>query len=285
MGKTLYVSDLDGTLLGSDSRISERSAAIISELSDLGAMITVATARTPATVVPLMSQTRTTPPAVVMTGCAYWMRGDGCFRDPHFLPGGDVKKALDFCSHHGVQPFVYVMSDDCMSLDVYHSAEHLNKAERSYYLERSNLTLKRFHLATPPPPRAATHTMLLYAMGEEEGIRAAAEDFKAISDCSVCCYPDVFNPHVWNFEVFPLGVSKASAVLNLKKELGAERLVVFGDSLNDLPMLAVADVAVAVGNALSEVKAAAHKIIGANYTDSVARFIADDLHEISLTGI
>lgn len=279
MSKTLYVSDLDGTLLSTDSRISERSAAIISELSDLGALITVATARTPATVVPLLSQTRTTPPAVVMTGCAYWMRGDEYFRDPHFLPENDVKNALEFCNRHDVQPFVYVMSDDRMSLDVYHSALHLNKAEESFYLERSNLPLKRFHLGTPAPQRAATHTMLLYAMGEEEGIRAAAEAFEATTECSVCCYPDVFNPHIWNFEVFPPGISKASAVADLKKEVGAERLVVFGDSLNDLTMFAVADVAVAVGNALPEVKAAADKVIEANYTDSVARFIAEDFSE------
>lgn len=53
----------------------------------------------------------------------------------------------------------------------------------------------------------------------------------------------------------------------------------FGDSLNDLTMFAVADVAVAVGNALPEVKAAADKVIEANYTDSVARFIAEDFSE------
>ena len=279
MSRTLYVSDLDGTLLSTDSRISECSAATISRLSDKGALITVATARTPATVVPLLSQTRTTPPAVVKTGCAYWLRGDECFRDPHFLPAGDLGKALDFCNRHDVQPFVYVMSDDRMSLDVYHSALRLNKAEESFYLERSNLPLKRFHLCAPAPQRAATHTMLLYAMGEEKGIRAAAEAFEACSECSVCCYPDVFNPRIWNFEIFPPGISKASAVDELKKESGADRLVVFGDSLNDLTMFAVADVAVAVGNALPEVKAAADVVIEANYTDSVARFIAEDFSE------
>ena len=65
-------------------------------------------------------------------------------------------------------------------------------------------------------------------------------------------------------------------MLRLKEELGADRLVVFGDSLNDLPMLAVADVAVAVANALPEVREAADIVIEPNYTDSVARFIASD---------
>lgn len=275
-GKTLYVSDLDGTLLGADSRVSAVSAEIISGLTDRGALITVATARTPATVVPLLSQTHTTPPAVVMTGCAYWLRGEGCFRNPHFLPPGDVEAALAICGSHGVEPFVYVMADNGMTLDVYHKSRRLNKAEESFYLERSRLILKKFHLSTPAPARASDFTMLLYAMGDETAVRAVAEDFTAHTDCSVCCYPDIFNPRVWNFEVFPPGISKASAVEGLKEELGAERLVVFGDSLNDLPMFAVADVAVAMGNALPEVKAAADVVIEPNYTDAVARFIARD---------
>lgn len=62
--KTLYVSDLDGTLLSTDSHISQRSSEIISDLTAQGALITVATARTPATVVPLLANTRTAAPAI-----------------------------------------------------------------------------------------------------------------------------------------------------------------------------------------------------------------------------
>jgi len=51
--------------------------------------------------------------------------------------------------------------------------------------------------------------------------------------------------------------------------------VVFGDNLNDLPMMAVADVAVAVENALPEVKAKADVVIGPNTDDAVARWIED----------
>ena len=88
---TLYVSDLDGTLLGTDSRISARTAATVSELTSRGALITVATARTPATVVPILEQTRTTPPAVVITGTAYWDRRAGRFTDVHLVDGSDVE--------------------------------------------------------------------------------------------------------------------------------------------------------------------------------------------------
>ena len=275
-GRTLYITDLDGTLLSADSRISPRSTEIINELSDRGALITVATARTPATVVPLLAQTRMRPPAIVMTGCALWDRRADAFTDAHFLPGADVSAAISACAAQGVHPFVYVMAPDGRTLDVYHAATGLNRAERSFYEERMRLPLKRFHLGTPAPPRALRTGMLFYAMGPAEGICRAAEAMRACTGSEICCYPDVFNPEVYNLEMFPPGVTKAAAVLRLKERLGADRLVVFGDSMNDLPMFAVADLAVAVGNALPGVKAAAGIVIEPNYTDSVARFIAAD---------
>lgn len=273
---TLYISDLDGTLLSTDSRISERSSEIISELTGEGGLITVATARTPATVVPLLAGSATSVPAIVMTGCAFWDRAEGRFFDAHFLPEADVVEALDICRRHGVHPFVYVMADDGRTLDVYHGGGALNKAEDNFYQERSRLVLKRFHLGTPAPARALHFGMLFYAMGPRESIAPAAEAIRQGSECSICCYPDIFNPEVYNLEIFPPGVNKASAVRKLKAITGAQRLVVFGDNLNDLSMLAEADVAVAMGNALPEVKEAATVVIEPNYTDAVARFIADD---------
>lgn len=175
-----------------------------------------------------------------------------------------------------VHPFVYIQAPDGATLDVYHAAPELNKAERSFYEERMRLPLKRFHLATPAPPAVLTRGMLFYAMGPAEGICRAAEALRARSECSICCYPDIFNPEVYNLEIFPPGVTKAAAVSALKQRMGADRLVVFGDNLNDLPMFEVADVAVAVGNALPEVKEAATLVIEPNFTDSVARFIAED---------
>lgn len=118
--------------------------------------------------------------------------------------------------------------------------------------------------------------MLCFAMGTKDSICNAAEAVKANTSCSLCCYPDIFNNDIYNLEIFPSGVNKAAAILSLKKKTGAERLVVFGDNLNDLSMLEAADVAVAVDNAFSQVKEAADIIIGPNYSDAVARFIEKD---------
>ena len=88
--------------------------------------------------------------------------------------------------------------------------------------------------------------------------------------CWVSAYPDLASRDISYIEVFRCGVSKAAAVLKLKSILGADRLTVYGDHLNDLPMFAVADESVAVSNALPEVLSAASRIIGPNTLPSVA---------------
>ena len=89
-------------------------------------------------------------------------------------------------------------------------------------------------------------------------------------------YSDIYNKDNGIIEVFAPGVSKAEAVRQMARRTGADRIVVFGDNLNDIPMMAVADVAVAVDNALDEVKAAADVVTGGNNTDAVARYMATD---------
>ena len=72
-GKTLYVSDLDGTLLGDDSQLSRGTIDTLNRIiGQLGGLFTVATARTPATVVPLMQEVHATLPFIVIGGSAMW---------------------------------------------------------------------------------------------------------------------------------------------------------------------------------------------------------------------
>lgn len=275
--KTLYVSDMDGTLLGSDSRVSSRSAEMLSELCAAGAMFTVATARTAATVRPLLAGIDMNLPAIVMTGAARWDFSNEKYRDVQFMPEKSLSEASESCAAFGVFPFIYAMDPDMKSLDVFHKAAEMSKTERGFYLDRAHL--KRFHLASDVTGQFRSRTVLMFATGPEDAVCAAANALRETGRFSVYCYPDIFKEGIANLEVFSEGISKAAAIIRLRDELGAERLVVFGDNLNDLPMLGIADVAVAVGNALPAVKEAADTVIEPNYTDAVARFIYQDFYK------
>jgi len=67
--------------------------------------------------------------------------------------------------------------------------------------------------------------------------------------------------------------SKALAALAERWGIDSEEIVVFGDDMNDLCMFAYAGTAVAMGNALDEVKAAADMVCGTNEEDGIAVWI------------
>ena len=73
-------------------------------------------------------------------------------------------------------------------------------------------------------------------------------------------------------DVLPAGWDKGAAVELILNELGISRddAMAFGDSENDLAMLAAVGIPVAVGNADPEVKAAACRVIGPCTDESVA---------------
>lgn len=275
MAKTLYITDMDGTLLGADSKLSETSARIITDLARRGANITVATARTPATVEMILTEAETSLPAIVMTGAAMWCRDTKSYRNVCYLVEDTYRQLMAKCGKYGVNPFRYTLPDG-KSMQVYHNGAMIAE-ERAFVDGRLNLGLKNFNIDAP-------HGLLPYlpgvvfffAMGDRENIFALADDLRVTVDCSVSCYIDIFDENIGLLELFAPGVSKAAAVRQLAGEVGADRVVVFGDNLNDIPMMQVADVAVAVENARPEVKSIAHKIIGANTTDAVARFIEQD---------
>ena len=67
--------------------------------------------------------------------------------------------------------------------------------------------------------------------------------------------------------------SKASAVLALKKMLSCDRVVCFGDAVNDIPMFEIADECYAVENAHPDLKAIATGVIEGNGSDGVVKYL------------
>lgn len=270
--KKLFITDLDGTLLNSESRVSNHSAKIISDLSQHGALITVATARTPATVERLLQNTLTTPPAIVMTGASFWDRQNLQFNNPRFIDINSAEKIVAICRTCGVNPFIYSIKD--LRMVHTHFFGTPNPAEQKFINQRNNLSLKKV-MILPDCEQLPTipDTILIFALGNTEKIKHLALTLNAEGSYSISAYPDNLNPDISYIEIFAPGVDKASAVKQLKEQTGANHLTVFGDNLNDLSMMAVADVAVAVENALPQVKEAAHIVIDSHNHDAVARYI------------
>lgn len=276
MKRTLYITDLDGTLLNEHSRVSERSSAILSDLvTRHNVLFSIATARTPATAVELMSCVPTPIPLIVMAGAAMWDTERSQYVNSVPIPENVVQRVCAAYEAHGVHPFVYRNHGGV--LHTYHHPE-VHGEEKQFIDDRISTPYKRFIITSEPYTASSDPTLLIFAMNRFELLEAVQRDIVAAHiPCHSVCYHDIFNHQNGILEVYAHGVTKAAAVTRLKALTGADRLVVFGDNLNDREMMQAADHSVAVENAFDEVKAIADEVIEPNVTDSVARWIAADV--------
>ncbi len=275
LSKTLFATDLDGTLLGPDAKLSGFGARLYRSLIDAGVMLTFITARSPATIEPILAPAGASLPGVAMTGCAIWNPSTRLYEDVIYHSADDVRRIIGICSEIGFSPFVYTMRRGSNHIDVYHSAPVLTPLESRFVTDRTLNDLKSFNLSRQAPDDTAGCTLLFFGMGDPARVQAVADAIRRDTACEASCYPDTYNPGVMLLEVFAPGVSKANGLRRLKAMLGADKVVVFGDNLNDIPMFRVADKAVAVANAHPDVKKAADLVIGGNNDDAVLRYIEE----------
>lgn len=271
------MSDLDGTLLGDNSQLSAGTIATLNRvIGELGGLFTVATARTPATVVPLMQEVHATLPFIVIGGAAMWNPLTLSYQHTRGIDDATVNAVADVFDRYGSHPFIYRRHGDNL-LHAHHYGP-MSAQEEQFVRTRQHLPLKKFFLDDKNYRHSDDEALLIFAMNKYAVLKDIANDLRTTVDtCSVIVYHDIFNESEGFLEIYTQGTSKAGAIRELARQVGATRVVVFGDNRNDIAMMQAADHSVAVDNAFPEVKAIAHEVIGPNTEDSVARWIENDL--------
>lgn len=271
---TLFVSDLDGTLLGPDRKVSAVSVNLINEAISAGAMFSVATARTPATVAPLLDDIESPLPLIVMTGAAIWDREQNRYIHAYFHREKTAQYLADLYRRHGLSAFVYILGNDNV-IHIYHIGE-MSELEREFMAERIQTPYKNFHILDKEEgelPKNLNRVLLFYSMRPTEEVRRVYDEIKDSDDLRAVFYHDMYGDKIALMEVFGPEASKANAVRQLADMVGADRIVAYGDNVNDIPILEIADDPVVVENAVEAARIVAGRVIGPNSEDSVAKDI------------
>lgn len=115
-------------------------------------------------------------------------------------------------------------------------------------------------------------------MDTHENISRLYNEIKTISGLRIEMYQDIYScDDSWYMEVFNDTASKYNAVEFLRRQYRFDKVIGFGDNLNDLPLFAACDECYAVSNAKDEVKAKATAVIGANTNDGVAKWLEENV--------
>jgi len=267
--RTLFVSDLDGTLLTHDAKLPEGAAERINALTEKGVMITYATARTVRSVAFILEEINFShegaAPVALMNGVLVRDMKEGRYIRSAILERTAAEKVFAAIRASGaLEPFVYAV-DESSPVDgdplvtYYHGVA--NDAMRDFMDERIRRFGKPFIRITTLD-EIAGDIVYFAVIGDEDNIRRTAAEVGKIAGIRLTYYRDAYADDVWYLEIFDESASKKHALQFLRAYTGAERVVVFGDNYNDLPMFEEADAAVAVRNAVEDVKKAADFITG-----------------------
>ena len=267
--KTLYVSDLDGTLLNADAELSSYTVETLNRLISSGAYFSVATARTAATTLFILEDVKVNVPIILMNGVLVYDIQSRQYIKKEVLSRTLTAQITAAIKKTGQNGLMYAVQGK--ELHTYY--ERLEKEPlKAFVDERIQKYNKRFEQISDFDNVDAGIIYFCFLDGYEN-IRRLYDEIKNIGGLRVEMYKDIYSDDFWYLEIFSETASKYNAIQFLRQKYGFEKLVCFGDNLNDLPMFDGCDECYAVANAKPELKERATAVIGSNTEDGVARFL------------
>lgn len=263
--KTLYVSDLDGTLLNDQQKISSCTNEIIEQCVDKGMLFSYATARSYYSAKPVTEGLKAKIPLILYNGTFVIDNVTHEIMISHYFSGKDIKEISSFFKQYEFYPIVYafINGQEKFSYDINKATKEELDFVETRHDERKNPLFHDHELYMGD-------VFYISCIGPKSIMNTFYQHFK---DQFHCLFSQDIYSHDWWLEILPKDVSKANAVLQLKEYLGCDKVVVFGDGLNDMSMFRIADESYAVENACPELKAIATGVIGHHNDDAVAKWL------------
>ncbi len=263
---TLYVTDLDGTLLKNDASISDFSVNTLNSLIENGVLFTYATARSFSSAAPLVKKLNLDLPAVTFNGVFVIDPRTGEHLIENVFTKKSLKIAEKFFRENNLAPLVY---------------SYINGEERVSFLGEKIEQVRSYINARKGDKRLRTAknydelfegNVFYLTVLNAENTELLDSFFTSENGFAHNFQADTYDDTTW-YEIYDKNAGKAVAVRQVKALLNADKMVCFGDNKNDIEMLKAADLGVAVRNSFDELKEIADIVIEENELDAVAKFI------------
>lgn len=268
--RTLYVTDLDGTLLNSNDQISQYSMEIINGLVAKGMQFTYATARSLVSASVVAKGLSTTVPVIAYNGALIVNPATGEVISSLSFTGEEAARIREVLQEHGANPLVYAYVDGVERVSYVTGRE--NEGIRRYLEVRKGD--RRFRPLEDETLLYQGNIFYFTCIADREELLPLYEIFKRDGRYRCTLQQELYRPEFF-LEIMPEKASKAEAIKRLKEIWHCGKVVSFGDAVNDIPMFEISDECYAVANGVAELKACATGVIASNDEDGVARWLAD----------
>ncbi len=264
--KQLYMADLDGTLLPKGDKLSPDVVNTLNALIKRGLPFTLNTSRTPRSVAPVIADLKLKLPIILMNGSCVYDTNSGEISLLRTIDSKTASNVISICKSSGLNPFLFSYKDGDVSVS-YTSAK--TDAEKKFIEARLGY-YPSFKKTTDY--NITIHTPYIICVGAKLLLEKLEQRLKRISAIS-CSLFISSNEDYCFLEIYSSCAGKANGAKNFMNEYGFDRLIAFGDNLNDIDMLKFADCGIAVENAFDEAKAVADMVIGSCESGAVSNWL------------
>ncbi len=268
--RTLYITDLDGTLLRNDATLSPYTVETLNRLISRGMMLTAATARgIIGSEVVGLDRIHFRQPVILLGGVLLYDLYRRRILHACEMNALTVAAILEVFRTLGRAPQLYRRRGN--EVHIYYT--HLNTLEEEFVhrVDAEGRGYDRYYHAVGQLRNSPA--IFFSCQGNEKEQTLLAERLSRIAGIRVVCYRDTYHENNWFVEICREDADKGRALERLRERLHAERIVAFGDNVNDLSMFRIADLACCVENATPQTKAAADTVIPSNEEDGVAQYL------------
>lgn len=265
---TLYVSDLDGTLLTREEKISAYSRDRLNRLIGAGMPFTFATARAAVSARHAVEGLTLSIPVILYNGGLIYDFNTKTVLRSTFFEEECKRYVLTVLKDHGILPFVFCVEDKVERI-VWRAGGETEGMMR--YLSRRHGD-DRLKAVTDEWECIANKVFYFKCIGPRGQLESAWNILKYDSRVICIFHQETYQNDFW-MEISPREATKANAVTFVKERLGFDRVVCFGDTSNDSDMFDVCDEKYAVMNADGWLKEKATGVIGYCEEDGVAKWL------------
>ncbi len=268
----LVFFDLDGTLLNKESKLSSFTKETLDLLSERGIAHTVATGRTMHSAQHILGEEHFFLPHIYNNGVTLWDPKVRSMRLENLLSDKEIRVIVECAKSEGLAPFVNTVDIDTHKHIIFHApARHQVEKDLIHnYFARTGA-----HLQPLETMSLACHVTNISMIGESSKVLELWKQLNRYDGLVAYTGPATEGKQFHWMDVHHRLANKGSAVEKLKQELGASKIICFGDSDNDKSMFALADECYAPSNANPEIKELANDVIGHHHEDGVARFLRE----------
>ncbi|MBD5455251.1 MAG: HAD family phosphatase [Lachnospiraceae bacterium] len=253
----LLCVDLDGTLLTDDKEVSDEDISALRKAVSQGIQIALITGRMPAAVEGIARQLAV-PCIRACNAGTYILDGEHCIH-------------TEYLSVETMEAFYDRIRTFEIPFWIYREKQWFVTAKDRFVKEEEKRIDHRAELVTVEdlalqwrPKNTGPNKLLVGA--QPQLVQKVHAQLKNHKDADMACSSPYF------LEIFPSGMNKGRALQLICDKMGIRReeTIAFGDQELDIPMLEAAGTAVAMGNAIEELKGKADFITRTNNESGIA---------------